>query len=198
MARVDPLLLLTFLGLVGCGALGVLHPPESLDPDDPLRQAGRIVTVRLEVLTADARKGVASGMAAHADAPGRVVSWVWFRPPEPAPLPGDLVSGRALVQRDAGGVQLVLDGPAAASVLPGPNPIPVRWRELVGTPERFEGRLLVLNAQVVDGQLHDPTGEHTCRLADADVEEFAGRLLVRLLRIPDGFAWACSVEGTTP
>lgn len=195
MSRPDPLFLLTLLGLTGCGLLAVVHPSAPFDPGDPAAQTGRSVAIRLEVLTSDVRDGWARGLAAPTDAPDAQIAWVWFRPPEPGPLPGDRVIGRALVEQKAEGVGLVLDGSAAAVVLPGPVPVPVRWSELAAQPERYMGRLLVINGQIDGTALVAPDGARRCVLDEPVAPIEAPRFLVRLARSADGFGWACRVEG---
>lgn len=199
MRRPDPLLLLTLFGLVAAGALAALNPTEPFDPERGVAQAGRIVAIRLEVRAADPGDGWTRGEARSIDAPGRTIPWVWFRPPDERPHPGDLLSGHALVERRDGGIGLVLSGPQAAVITPGPHPLPVRWSDLSATPEQFTGRILVVNAHIADGRLHDPRGERSCVLTEGSAAESGpGRWLIRVVRHDAELAWRCTVEGSDP
>lgn len=199
MARPDPILLLTLLGLIVSGLLATLHPVAPLDVDAAFDQAGRTVLIDLHVVEVKHADGWTRGSASPTDRPDAVVPWVWFRAPEDPVHVGDRLVGRAVVERDGGGIGITLSGPGAATVVPGPHPVPVRWQDLTSSPERYVNRVLVLNAVLSSDALVDPTDRHTCTLSDDSLRLFApGRLLVRLERAHDAIGWHCTVEGMAP
>lgn len=192
------LLLLTLLGLAGCSLIATLHPPQTFDPGRVAEQAGRNVSVRVEVATAAASgdwlRGEAYPVAGHA-APARI-AWIWFRPPASGPLPGDRLVGHAQVSVDARGTALILDGENAARIEPGPHPVPVHWSDLVAAPERLAGRLLVVNGALDGEVLRAPDGASRCALAAPAPDSAWGRERhqVRLERSPGAPGWVCRVE----
>jgi hypothetical protein len=188
--------LLTLLGLTGCSVIATLHPEEPFDPDRIREQAGRNLAVHLEIKTARASGDWLRGEAHPLAAPAARIEWIWFRPPEEGPLPGDHVHGHALLSADGRGAALIMDGPRAARVEPGPHPVAVHWRDLVATPERFAGRLLAANG-VIDGEtLLAPDGRSACPLTGPvpDSARTADRHVLRLVREAAVPGWACRIE----
>lgn len=196
--RVSWLLLATLLGLTGCALIGVLHPLEHYDPERGLDQAGRHLRVHLEVTTSRSGDGWARGDALALDPDGRPypreVSWIWFRAEEP-PQNGDRVQGRALLKQEGNSASLLLDGPRAAVVTPGPVPISVHWPTLLEHPQPLTGRLLLLNGHIDGGHLRAPDGAGSCPIS-GPVHDYEGdRFLVRLQRDRDRPGWTCVLEG---
>lgn len=194
------LFLLTALGLIGCALLATLHPLESFDPERSLEQTGRHLQVHLEVTTSRTSDGWARGEALPLLDDGtvhpRTIAWVWFRPGEHPPQPGDRINGRALLTQDGSGQALLLDGPRAAFVTPGPQPIPVHWPTLLEHPEPLADRLLLVNGAVDGDRLRAPDGDASCPLTGPVPYEHGGpHWLLRLQRDPDQPGWSCRLEG---
>lgn len=198
--RPDLLVFLSLLGLVACGALAALHPVEEFVPGND-SQAGRIVAFRVQVRAVDHGEGWSRGEADPATGPagGSPVPWVWFRPALDRAHPGDLLEGRGMVERRDDGTGLVLSGPHAATIVPGPHPIPVRWADLAERPEHHTGRLLVVNGQQEEDRLVDPSGRYGCVLtAPEPPASTPGRWLIRLVRDTGSIGWSCVLEGPAP
>ncbi len=201
MSRVEPLVLLTVAGLAGCGLLATLYPETAFDPEDAARQVGRQVRVHLVVTDAsegdDWWRGSAVPVVAGAISTNSV-PWLWFRAPPDGIVAGDEVHGRALVQRDAAGTLLVIDGPVAASVTAHDRPVPVRWADLTRAPEALEGRALLLLARIQDDALASSDGTQTCALSTDAVtlpDPAVRPRDVRLQRADDGPGWRCVLLG---
>lgn len=194
------LLLLTLLGLTGCALLATLHPLEAYDPERSLEQTGRHLQVNLEITTSRAQDGWARGAALPLLEDGSVhpkkIAWVWFRPSENPPQPGDRVSGRALLSQDGTRQSLLFDGPRAAHVTLGPQPIPVHWQTLLDYPQPLAERLLLINGEIDGNRLRAPDGSGSCPVAGTIPLDASGsKWLVRLQRDDEQPGWSCRLEG---
>lgn len=212
--RRDPLLWLTLGGLLVAAVVATLHPHEPFDPARAHEQVGRQVRITLEVDSVRHGAGWSAGIARVIDPsddtttvrdgsrPESAFPWVWFRPADPPPEPGDRITGRAQVAADGPSVELMLDGPFSATVHPGPHPVAVRWDDLLERPEQLAGRVLLVRAapEPVDGWFHGPDPARRCLALDGD--PFAapyrhtdpaldGRLPLRLVRLDDAPGWGC-------
>ncbi len=188
------------MGLSGCALLATLYPLESYDPERSIEQTGRHLQVNLEITTSRVRDGWARGEALPLLDDGSVhprpIAWVWFRPSEHPPQPGDRVVGRALLTQDGSGQALLLDGPRAAHVTPGPLPIPVHWETLLEHPQPLAERLLLVNGAIDGHRLRAPDGSASCPLTGtARHDETGPQWLVRLERNDHQPGWSCRLEG---
>jgi hypothetical protein len=192
------LLLLTLLGLTGCALVAALHPVEHFDPARSIEQTGRHLQVHLEVTTSRSSDTWARGEALALNPQGHPypapVSWVWFRAGE-APQSGDRIQGRALLTQDGASSALLLDGPRAATVEPGPLPIPVHWSLLLEHPQVLTGRLLMVNGHIDGDRLRSPSDDASCPLVGTHDNTDSDRWLLRLEREPRQPGWACRLEG---
>ena len=190
--------MLTLLGLLGCALIAVVHPIEHYDPARSIEQTGRHLQIHLEVTTSRTGDGWARGEALALTENGHPhptpVSWVWFRA-EKTPQNGDRVQGRALLTQDGSSAALLLDGPRAAVVTPGPLPIPVHWHTLLEHPQPLADRLLLLNGALDGDALRAPDGDASCPVANTPDEPDANRWLVRLVRDTGRPGFSCMVEG---
>ncbi|MBW3583917.1 MAG: hypothetical protein KY455_12560 [Euryarchaeota archaeon] len=199
--RVDPLVLLTLLGLVLSGAVALLNPAEPFDHEDPERQVGRTVAIRLEVIESRHGDGWSRGLAVPEgrrptpDAPpervAHAVPWVWFRAEE-APVVGDLIVGRAQVTAHDGVTGVMISGPQAY-VRATLGPVPIRWVDLFDRPHAYVGRTLLLTGIVHDGVLVSPDGTRTCTIDGPAPPAGVGPWALHLVPDPARPGWRCRI-----